>query len=461
MKTFKKTTFKKGAASFYIVAFSTLILVIIATSFAALIISEMTRTSNDDLSQSAYDSALAGVEDAKLAFNNYRKCLGATPTEPNGDNEITCGEIVWWVQSDDPSNDKCSMVAHILGRIGELESGPVEIQETNVASNNMSQSYTCVTLDTILSDYRSTLTSGQPSKLVKVKLGKDADGNQISSSRIKHVRISWYSDASNSAYRFSNYSSTGSGKVVFPSFVLSGVAIPPTISLTLIQTAEEFSFNDFDKTIGNTTDRGTVFLVPFGNKDAASIESNIENSKKRNYVGTYDGSKNTISAQNGFLKSNDKVYNRDEDKYDRPFAVYCPEYSGNEFGCSALIEIPDPVGGARNDDTFAFVVSLLYGKPSTDFALEFLCADGAKCAPDATIAGEEGTSSQAYLDGSQVKIDSTGRANDLFRRVESRLEPEEGDLEANLAQYAITLTDDGDDTLRKRLTVTREWDFGE
>ena len=62
-KTNKKT--KKGAASFYVVAFSTLILMIIATSFAAIIISEVTRTSNDDLAQSAYDSAMAGVEDAK------------------------------------------------------------------------------------------------------------------------------------------------------------------------------------------------------------------------------------------------------------------------------------------------------------------------------------------------------------------------------------------------------------
>ena len=66
--------FKEGAASFYIVAISTLILVIVAASFAAVIISEVTRTSNDDLAQSAYDAALAGVEDAKLAYYNYQKC---------------------------------------------------------------------------------------------------------------------------------------------------------------------------------------------------------------------------------------------------------------------------------------------------------------------------------------------------------------------------------------------------
>ena len=77
--------FKEGAASFYIVAISTLILVIVAASFAAVIISEVTRTSNDDLAQSAYDAALAGVEDAKLAFYSYQSCLeNGSPIDASG-----------------------------------------------------------------------------------------------------------------------------------------------------------------------------------------------------------------------------------------------------------------------------------------------------------------------------------------------------------------------------------------
>ena len=48
-----KKEYKKGAASFYIVAFATLILIIVVMSFATIMISEMARTSNDDLAQSA------------------------------------------------------------------------------------------------------------------------------------------------------------------------------------------------------------------------------------------------------------------------------------------------------------------------------------------------------------------------------------------------------------------------
>ena len=79
--------FREGAASFYVVAFATLVFVIIAVSFAAVVVAEMVRTSNADLSQSAYDSALAGIEDAKLAFYNYQMCKeqGNFAIEPTGD----------------------------------------------------------------------------------------------------------------------------------------------------------------------------------------------------------------------------------------------------------------------------------------------------------------------------------------------------------------------------------------
>ena len=101
--------YKKGAASFYIVAFSTLILMIVAISFAAVIISEVERTSNDDLSQSAYDSALAGIEDAKMAYYNYLNCK-----DKDGDN---C-KLINTLMNDDTERDAddCNMVWEMLGR---------------------------------------------------------------------------------------------------------------------------------------------------------------------------------------------------------------------------------------------------------------------------------------------------------------------------------------------------------
>ena len=148
--------FKEGAASFYIVAISTLILVIVAASFAAVIISEVTRTSNDDLAQSAYDAALAGVEDAKLAFYSYQSCLeNGSPIDASG---LSCDEIKTWVESGQREGQyACDMVSVILGRKREGEGGEVLVQESNV-NNDMQQAYTCVKLSDA-TDYKTTLTA--------------------------------------------------------------------------------------------------------------------------------------------------------------------------------------------------------------------------------------------------------------------------------------------------------------
>ena len=99
-----KRRIKEGAASFYVVALSTLILMIIATSFAAIIISEVTRTMNDDLSQSAYDSAMAGIEDAKLAFYNYQNCLAQQNGESGGMTS-NCVGIIDSMNSNNSGNE--------------------------------------------------------------------------------------------------------------------------------------------------------------------------------------------------------------------------------------------------------------------------------------------------------------------------------------------------------------------
>ena len=432
-----KPKFKKGAASFYIVAFSTLILLIVATSFAAVIISEITRTSNDDLSQSAYDSSMAGIEDAKLAFFNYQNCLN----DGSGEN---CALLKEYMHSTAEEQD-CDMIARILGKIGEGEEGKeVIVEEANNASNNMQQAYTCVKMQTLLRDYRSTLSSTVQTKVVKAKFNEP-----VTAKDVNRVRISWYETAVGN-YRYSNIKNDG--KVVFPNVGSSGAAVPPTISLALVQTAETFNLSDFDMTIGDRTDRGMVYLVPTTDPELA--KKTVEN----NHYGGWNGSENRIVA-NAMLKSNDKTATN------LPYTVYCDQDSTAEFVCSAVVELPEPVGGARSDETFMIVMSLPYGKPSTDFALEFLCRDGVTCGKE--IVNEEGETTiidqdQAYLDGVQVEVDSTGRANDLYRRLRVRLESEANSSFLSMMGPLELLGDNssGSELLRKTDVVTCEYNFG-
>lgn len=396
------TKFKSGAASFYIVAFSTLILMVIATSFAAVIISEVTRTSNDDLSQSAYDSALAGIEDAKLAFYSYQNCLL---------NDADGCESIINLMENPKLEEECEVVELILGR-------PGNIVESNVG-NNMEQEYTCVTMDTTPPDYRAELSAKNMVKVMRAKF----DG--VDASDIKYVKISWFSNKDDKNLNWKNKSSFRS---------LSGSApTPPTISLALVQTSKKFTLADFETSRNGQTDRGMVYLMPSNTSGGNDFGADV------------------------WTKSNNKAYQN------TPYKVFCSDNPDAEFVCSATFALPEPVGGDRNNDTFMFVVGLPYGKPDTDFALEFFCGSGV-CNPEIRQAAEtgevaSGDAKQAFLKDVQIEVDSTGRANDLYRRVVTRLESMD-DFALSIMGPLELLGDTGSVALEKNEPVTCEWNFG-
>lgn len=441
----RKKEFRKGAASFYIVAFSTLILMIVATSFAAVIISETTRTSNDDLSQSAYDAALAGVEDAKLLYQSYQNCV------LQGTKTSDCQTLIATVES---GATDCDMVGKSLGRTIENGIG-VPIQSSKVVNNNMQQYYTCVKMETVLNDFRSSLSASDMIRVAKVKFD---DGV---ADKIDKVKISWYDDLSN--MRYWSHSSSG----LFQPIGLAGVAAPPVISLAMVQTAQEFNFSDFNFTVGETTDRGMVYLVPTNNKNNAGRKD------RNNYIGAWNGKENSINKW-AFLESNDKTVANSDPSYtgnkswagNLPYMVYCD--GEGTFACSTTIEIPRPVTGwggstKRNDNTFVFVVGLPYGKPATNFSLEFFCGE-AECGGEQTIISAEDKSSEsrdnkrAYLKETQIRVDSTGRANDLFRRVEMRLQ-NEGEFGLSIMGPLELLGTENGFSMEKNFAVTSEWNF--
>ena len=439
-----KEKFKKGAASFYIVAFSTLILLIVATSFATVIISEIERTSNDDLSQSAYDSAMAGIEDGKLAFYSYQNCLAN-----GGDN---CAQIQSWMENSD-----CYVVGRVLGRYKGDNVGEVKITESG--ENNMQQAYTCVKVS-YPSDYRATLSGAQSIRVVRVKFDKNVDVD-----RIEGVRVSWYSSTDRSKYRFANFSGNS---VKFPRINGSAsLSAPPTISVALVQTAQNFTLDDFDTSRGGAingeTNRGMVYLVPTdGRKKGDNGKTYRVASWECLFGEGPECSEDDVTnvVRTGFWESNNKT------SVNLPYAVDCSTNSSNgtDFACSADLVIPNPVGtGGRNRDTFMVAVALPYGGPDTEFKLQFLCEEECEVNNGGSV-GSDGANAVASL-RTQVEIDSTGRANDIYRRVAVRLEP--GANNSNLSLLGpLELLGSGTSSsarnemlLEKNLSPTVEYNF--
>jgi len=119
------------------------------------------------------------------------------------------------------------------------------------------------------------------------------------------------------------------------------------------------------------------------------------------------------------------------------------------YRCNADIIIPRPIGGARNDGTMFVRLVLPYNTPDTSFSLELY-----DCTGDHTISNTAKTNEcdRVQFAGVQTRVDSTGRANDLFRRVEARLEMQ--DIYYPFPEFAADVSGRDPESIWKSFWVT-------
>ncbi len=409
------TKTKRGGASMFIVMFTIIVLSIITLSFTRLVLSEATKTSNTDLSQSAYDSALAGVEDAKIALLRYHACLdqGYTKNSPG-----ECGDIIRAMQDGIATND-CSTIEKVLKREKSDDNHAVVVQETQDSTdqgNNtkMLQAYTCVTIKEDLEDYRTTLNSSNRLRIIPIRASNI--------NNLAYIQIKWFSRANlqnqknthlsgASGYNFCD-SRSGSINLLYPSGVCNGLQqSPTTLTARLIQTDKTFDLSEMSVArANNQTNTGQLTFIP----------------SRTSGLTEFSGSSWSQSA--------DKGNNLTE-------MVKCD--IGAEWLCNITLELPKTFKGASSDRGEAntyLLVSLPYGSPETDVSVTAYAkkADGTKARFDFT--------------GVQARIDSTGRANDLYRRVETRVELV--DTYFAYPEFEITMTDSANDSLDKSFYAT-------
>ena len=241
----KQKQFKKGVVSVFIVIFTTLLVGIIALGFVRLMLLDQKRSLNSDLAKSAYDAALAGVEDAKRALLKYEReiCGGNSPER--------CREITERYMR----GQNCDTVQAILNNSNLGQEVKVTTSEGN---DSLEQAYTCVKIKYQTDNYVRDIQEGK-NEAILIPINTTQGTNNIT--------LEWYTndDAQGKRYNQGDLSSF-SGNPIWKNNEEWGKK-PPTLAVQFIQR-------------GNNN-MHTMFLQPATSGQAtanfASVDSNAAN----------------------------------------------------------------------------------------------------------------------------------------------------------------------------------------
>lgn len=334
---------QRGAVSIFIVLFTALLITVITVGFVRTMVGDQQQATANDLSQSAYDSAMAGVEDAKRALSIANATQQALLNTGN-----------------------CNTVGQILG--GSASSAEMLIQK-NAGDAKLDQAYTCVKVERDTVDYVKEPARRDRAEIVPLR----------SKQAFNSIELQWShsKDLAEGEENFSLQSLSGSGpgnllaQSDWPAnrpAVLSSQLILPVTTV-----GETFRLSELDRAADSKA--RTVNLYP---------------------VSTGSGVTTLALAAEDTRSSNSQTVN----------SVRCvanPTTAGGawgEYSCRTRISLPQSISAGATA-----YLKVIPRYSSTH--LRVTLYNG---------------STAVNFDGVQPKVDSTGRANDIFRRVEARIE---------------------------------------
>lgn len=375
---------QKGAVSIFIVVLTALLITTITIGFIRTMIQNQQQATATDLSQSAYDSAQAGVEDAKRALVAYRAaCSNAS--------DLECARQRAIIESSD-----CGTLQRLGVATGEKE---VLIQQ-NEGDAALQQAYTCVTMKTDTEDYIGTLESNA-SRVVPLR----------GVGTFNKVTIEWFAQGDLKANEDGETGSidvSNEASVDLPKLAEWPQNRPAFIRSQFIQYGNTFELSDFDSVKDGKSNANTVFLYPSG--VGRSADAGID-----------------LTAADPRRKAGSDVLQQ----------IACkPNFETSLYACKATILLPQAIGESNDERGAAYLrLNAIYNS-GNNFRVQLYKNDQI-----------------IKFSGVQAVVDSTGRANDQFRRVQSRVEldvsafpyPEAAiDITGNLCKTFL-VTDNPDD----------------
>ncbi len=358
---------QSGAVSLFVVIFAILLMSVVTVSFIRIMTQDQSQASSNDLSQSAFDSSQAGAEDAKRALLKYNEsCTGISPAS-------WCGQFVSGI-------DECNASIRTAGVIkagdvapteGGSGTGEIKVQQStsvdvdgNSIDKALDQAYTCVTMQLDTDDYVGSLT---PNDSVLIPL------LVTDQTRLTTVTVEWFNrdDVANPAGTVNVANTSGSQPLTDP----WPADRPPVMRTQFMQVGNSFKLSDFDSTSASSeSNSNTLFLYPARNGfSTAPFSTNVRKSPTGNSI--------PADASNTPLPSKCQT-----------------SVSSGNLACKITLDLPAPVRGGTMAKAYLRLTSMY---TSAHYRIT--------------------------VDGTQFKnvqpiIDSTGRANDVLRRVESRVD---------------------------------------
>lgn len=159
-----------GAVSLFVVMFTAMLFAAVTVGFTVLMLSDQQQATDNDLAQSALDSASAGAEDAKRVLVQYTDCI-----ERNVTGDVNCSAIIAAVAA-----GKCNTVNMAMGEDPDSE----RLVQTAGSEDDraLQQAYTCVKITPDTNDYVGTIRSEGDIRLIPIK----TDGAPVVS-----VKVQW------------------------------------------------------------------------------------------------------------------------------------------------------------------------------------------------------------------------------------------------------------------------------
>ncbi|HMQ96099.1 MAG TPA: hypothetical protein PKD19_02660 [Candidatus Saccharibacteria bacterium] len=333
---------QRGATALFIVIFSTLLLSVITVSFVGLINRDKVQSTDNELSQSAYDASLAGVEDAKRVL---AACLGG-----NGNNSSACAAM---------NAGECSTIvaSGVVGSSGV--EGETLLKTLQGDGEDINQAYTCVKASLDSDDVLYELPKEQ-SRMIPIR----AAGS------VNQIEIQWQKNGDAGIAAPLSGAHTGScteGKLCT---LEDWGNMPSLMRVQLITPGSAINLSTLD----DSNQGATFFLYP---SLAGGAPQAIEQSITARYTST---------AESSGLKT----------------VTSCSKTQFTVgYACTARIRLANPIS-ANNGLSFIRLTSL-YKNASVRVSLK------------------DNSGGAVQFRGVQPVVDATGRANDVFRRVEARL----------------------------------------